>query len=179
MMWGEEEEDEIIYNNDLIYLTEPIYDTEPEDETDSFYYTNLVYGTKDEGDPIEEEVVVENQRSFSNVLILRTGEHDVPNELSGFFISHELDFIYKATQQITHRNIIVRESFPIFYIHVRCKVWKLFVVWKPHISGILDEDSRLQTKNRGRFFSKEESMIRIKTSYLLMIWIWEPKMLKC
>ena len=163
MMWGEEEEDEIIYNNDLIYQTEPIYDTEAEDESYSFYDTNPVYDTEDEGDPIEEEVVVENQKSFSNSLILRIGEHDVTNELSGFFISHELDFLSKATQEITPRNIIIRECFPIFYIYVRCKVWKLFVTWKPWIRGIMDEDSRLQTKNRGRFFSKEESMIRIQT----------------
>ena len=163
IIWDEEEEDEIIYNNDLIYQSEPIYNTKPEDETDSFYDTDPVYDTEDEGDPIEEEVVVENQRSFSNSLILRTGELDAANELSGFFISHELDFLSKATQEITPRNIIVRESLPIIYIHVRCKFLKLFVIWKPWIRGIMDEDLRLQTKNRGRFFSKEESMIRIQT----------------
>ena len=166
IMWDEEEEDEIIYNNDLIYQTEPIYDTEPEDEADSFYDTDPVYDTEDEGDPIEEEVV-ESQRSFLNSLILRTGEHDVTSELSGFFISHELDFLSKATQEITPRNIIVRESLPIIYIHVRCKFLKLFVIWKPWISGIMDEDSRLQKKNRGRFFSKEESMIRIQNNILI------------
>ena len=79
----------------------------------------------------------------------------VPNEISFFFITYKHDTPSKYTREIKTEatsayigSMIDREC-SIFYVRVCFKSWELFGIWKPWVRGIMDEDSRLDTKNRG------------------------------